>query len=119
MKKLSLIILAGLLSLSCNAEERVNIDNSLSACLMLQKGEVQKAENLLLYKTNWELKDNIGNCGCKSALLSYSVYMVENDNLISYGKLSSLYKKQVSFVLSSDNAVYKDAKYKMEISCAN
>lgn len=119
MKKLSVLMLAGLLSLSCNAEERVTIDNLLSACLIMQKGEVQEMENLLLYKTSWDLKDNIGNCGCKSAALSYSVYLVKNEKLMSHGMLSSLNKKQVTFVLSSDNGIYKDAQYKLAISCAN
>ncbi|MBI3187644.1 MAG: DUF2195 family protein [Gammaproteobacteria bacterium] len=118
MKKLSVLILAAVLSLSCNAEERVTIDNSLSACLIIQKGEIQAMDNLLLYKTSWELKDNIGNCGCKSAALSYSVYLVKNEKLMSLGMLSSLNKKQVTFVLSSDNGLYKDAEYKLTLSCA-
>ncbi|MCW8935341.1 MAG: DUF2195 family protein [Gammaproteobacteria bacterium] len=111
--------LSGIFSTSCNASDNVILDNSLKNCIDIKSITVTDSDNLLLLKTQWKIKDNIGTCGCKSAAFSYSVYIDGNDKLMSFGIMSSLNKSSSSFVLSSDNSIYKTSKYNISINCAN
>jgi len=109
----------GIFSTPCNASDNVILDNSLKQCIEIENITVIDSDNLLLLKTQWKIKDNIGACGCKSAAFSYSVYIDGNDKLMSFGIMSSLNKSSSSFVLSSDNSIYKTSKYNVSISCVN
>lgn len=113
------MMLSGVFSTSCNASDNVTLDNSLKNCIEIKSTTVTDSDNLLLLKTQWNIKDNIGACGCKSSAFSYSVYLNGKDKLMSFGIMSSLNKSSSSFVLSSDNSIYKTSKYNVSISCAN
>ena len=112
-------LFSGIFSVACNASDNVILDNSLNRCIEFENITIKESENLLLLKSKWNIKDNIGTCGCKSAAFSYSVYINGSDKLMSFGIMSSLNKNSSSFVLSSDNTIYKTSKYKVSISCAN
>ena len=106
-------------SLSCNAADKIIMDNSLKDCLQLNNTSITRKNNLLLLEASLHMNETIGACGCKSAAFSYSVYRDKNEKFISYGMLSSINKNKVTLVLSSDNSIYKDSKYKVSISCSN
>jgi hypothetical protein len=119
IQRCALLLIVSLFSLSCQASDTVVINSLLEACITISKTKIQKVDNLLLLKTTWNLKDNIGNCGCKSAAMSYSVYRLKSEKLMSHGIISTFNKMQATFVLSSDNTIYKNTHYKLAINCAN
>ena len=107
---------------ACNAEysmEKITIDNILDQCIKINKKSIENNNNLLLLHTVWDVKRNIGKCGCKSALISYDVHEKEHHKLMSHGVLSSLSKQEFYFVISSDGSIYKEVDYLVSINCSS
>lgn len=121
MKKILIILIVMFGTQLCHAENDINkvrIDNQLTHCLQINKQTLISTNNLLLLHSTWEMKSNIGECGCKSAVVSYHVY--ENNNkLISLGKFTGLDKDIFYFVISSDVRHARTSDYLLTISCAN
>lgn len=121
MIKTSIFLILLFFSASCSSMptgEEIEIDSIISNCIDIEKENLEKHENLLLLNTLWKMKTNIGECGCKSAALSYRVEIKENTP-ISSGVISSLKKKRFKFVLSSDNKLFLNDKYRIIINCKN
>jgi len=122
MKKLLSLLVLCCVAQACNAEysmDKITINNILDQCIKINKKSIENKNNLLLLHTVWDVKSNIGECGCKSALISYDVHEVKNKKLMFHGVLSSMNKKEFYFVISSDGSIYKEAGYKVSISCSS
>ncbi len=77
MKKLLSLLVMGCVAQACNAEysmDKITIDNILDQCINVNKKNIVNKNNLLLLHTVWDVKSNIGECGCKSALISYGIH---------------------------------------------
>jgi len=65
----------------CMAEREhstaVEIDNSLQACIDISKVEIAEDGQKLFLDTLWMNKLPTSECGCKSAMMSYSVKWAE------------------------------------------
>lgn len=122
MKQFIYLSILMVFSLSCSAQvvgENITIDNILSNCISINKKKLAFNGDLLLLDTSWDVKNNIGACGCKSAALSYDVHVIGNNDHVSRGVVSTLNKKSYSFVINTDNSIFKKAKYRLSISCKN
>ncbi|MFV1984816.1 MAG: DUF2195 family protein [Thiohalomonadales bacterium] len=122
--KLFILIFIFLLPVSkfCYAENNINniiIDSILTDCIKIKKNELVAYHNFLFLDTSWDVKNNIGNCGCKSALIQYDVNLISDQQHIVHGVVSSLKKKNHEFIINSDNSIFKNERFKLIINCAN
>jgi hypothetical protein len=114
-----LLIFTCAFTVSCDSEERVILDNMLGQYLVFSGAELVESETLLLYSAKSKLKDNVGLCGCKSAVIAYSVHLEAGDQLVSYGVFSTLNKERYNFVIGSDKTIFKSSNFKLAITCSN
>jgi len=122
MKTIICILVVWSVTQTCAAwysADKILIDNILHKCIKISKKNIELKNNLLLLHAVWDVKKNIGQCGCKSAAISYDVYEHKVKLLISHGILVTLNKKEFDFVISSDNTIYKNSEYLLSINCLN
>lgn len=99
------------------AHAEVVIENTLQACVTMKPGKTSVQGAGLFLHTDWEVQKSTGECGCKSALVSYRVSM--RGEVIASGVLSSLNRTGYDFLINPDAGVaYKD-KYTLFVGCAN
>ncbi len=53
---------------------KLEVENSLDDCVLVSIDNVHMYRNILLAKMTLDLKKEIGYCGCRSAIASYTVY---------------------------------------------
>ena len=129
---ISLIILFSLIAITCVAQHKknddaplgsdVNITNDLNACIKIIPEQPVEANGLLTLKTSWETEKNIGECGCKSALMSYYVNNISDPKTskrILEAVISSLGKKEYNFIINADTSIKYKGNYELTISCKN
>ena len=112
------IACVGLAACSSVAAE-VTIENSLAQCITLTAGEPARQGAGVYLPTEWALTKVTGECGCKSALISYRVTAGPRDEVIATGVLSSLSKKSFAFLINPDANVRYDGRYTLFVACAN
>jgi len=96
----------------------VDIDNSLHSCIeMSESGIIEDDQNVFL-DTLWVNKLPIGDCGCKSAAMSYSVKLADGDKLVSYGVISSFDKRGYKFLINHDSSINYKSRFKLSIGCS-
>ena len=92
------------------------------ACVNIIPGKTLEVNGLLLLETNWQNQKSVGECGCKSALMNYSVNVqngTKTGKIITEAVISSLEKKEHNFVLNADASIKYNDNYEITISCKN
>jgi len=121
MRRYLLIISSLIFAQSCVAQndlDNVVIDNKvLSKCLTIKKNKIENYGNAIFLDAALDIKDNIGVCGCKSALLKYDVTLLDSGVSITHGLVSTLNKHQYKFVINTDNSIYKNKKFRLAVNC--
>jgi hypothetical protein len=97
----------------------VTIENSLAQCIALTAAQPVRQGAGLYLPTVWAVSKVTGECGCKSALVSYRVTAGSRDEVIATGVLSSLNKKSFAFLINPDASIRYDDRYELFVGCAN
>jgi len=108
----------GLASACSSAHGDVAIENTLDACIGLQSAKLAKIESALFLPTTWTVRKSTGECGCKSALISYRVTAGPRSEVIATGVLSSLHKQSYAFLINPDASIAYGQQYSLFICCA-
>lgn len=128
----SLVVLLAVIGITCFAQQRpvvsddaqkkVKVTNNLDECLKITSEETVETNGMLMLKTNWQSEKSIGECGCKSALMTYSVSASSkgkiNRNILE-ATISSLEKKEYNFILNADTTVRYSGSYEITLNCTN
>lgn len=117
---LRLVVLAALAFVTACSDARadVAIENTLDACIALTPAKPAKVEGALFLPTTWTVHKSTGECGCKSALISYRVTAGARSEVIATGVLSSLHKQSYAFLINPDASIAYGQQYSLFIGCA-
>lgn len=105
----------------------VHFLNDLDGCVKLTAGDVEKVHNLLLVSTQLQVLQSIGECGCKSAVMSYRARLngrpASSADII--GRINTLVRQTpdaaeaVYLVLASDAALApRTESVSVDVTCA-
>ncbi len=108
----------GLATACSRAGADVAIENTLDACIALTAAPLAKIENALFLPTTWAVRKSTGECGCKSALISYRVTAGPRSEVIATGVLSSMNKGSYAFLINPDAGIAYGQQYSLFIGCA-
>ncbi|HEY6641985.1 DUF2195 family protein [Povalibacter sp.] len=115
----ALVLAAVGLTTACSgANADVAIENTLHACVTLTPAKISQMGSSLFLPTAWAVHKSTGECGCKSALISYRVTAGPRDEVIATGVLSSMNKTNYAFLINPDAGIAYDAKYTLFVGCA-
>lgn len=99
------------------AEPRINIDNTLYKCVDIAPDGLTFFGHTVLLKTRWEWRKSTGECGCKSALISYTASSA-NGVAMAAGILSVMrQQREFNFVVNPDSSVAHPLPFKLLITC--
>lgn len=96
------------------------IENELAACVSIAPIAKTESGNLLILKAKWQSAKPIGECGCFSALATYTS-TVENHGtrqILQEGLIAFTGEAEKSFVLSSEPRLIESRKIHLRITCA-
>lgn len=101
-------------------EPTVAITNDVNECIVVKPEKVRAVDGKLLLDTNWTVNKVTGDCGCKSALLTYHVSVEKNTHQyeLLYSHFSSLHDK-FTFLINADASYGNFDRYILSISCKN
>ena len=122
MSYYKLLLISLLFSQSCVGQSNLDdiiIDNIVNNCIKIKINKIENYSNALLLDTSWDIINNTGSCGCKSALLKYDVKTINSNEYITHGLFSTLNRQHFKFVINTDNSIFKNAKYNLIINCSN
>ena len=120
MNRRAVVLMAvGLASACSSVLGDVAIDNTLDACIALTPAQPAKIDSALFLPTTWTVHKSTGECGCKSALISYRVTAGPRSEVIASGVLSSLNKRSYAFLINPDASIAYGQQYSLFIGCAS
>lgn len=98
----------------------LNIHNTLSACVAIYIRDTSIHANMLLANTVFQLRKPIGECGCRSALVSYdSVTTVNTAQQVLQNGLIGISKSgNKTLALASEQALVTDRQIQLQFRCA-
>lgn len=100
---------------ACAAQRPVTFVNDLERCVALERGELVQHGNLLLYDVQLKVPQNIGHCGCKSALASYRVF--EGERPVRLERLVLKESRQAYLVIATDAGSPPDEALSISLGC--
>jgi hypothetical protein len=115
------VALAVLTLLRAASAADIRIENDLPACVAIHLDRLRPYENLIVANAAFEMWKAVGNCGCKSAEIGYSVYALVDghENFVIAGKVGAMQSRQALLVLSPDRRDDDPRRdIKLELSCA-
>ena len=124
-RKLSFPILVNFIlvasAIATPQEQSVNLNNRIAACNKVSIEKVFIHNNLVLADASISPIKSAGYCGCKSAVLSYSVRIdkMRKKQQGEYGRFLSFYSGKYTFVIDRDySKKTANRKYNLSIQCA-
>jgi hypothetical protein len=98
----------------------LHIRNELSACVAIHIVDTSIHANMVLANTAFQLRKSIGECGCRSALVSYaSVISVNTAQQVLQNGLISISKSgNRTLVLASEQALVAGKEMQLRFNCA-
>jgi hypothetical protein len=91
-----------------------------AAAVRIENDLLRSYENLIVANASFEMWKAVGNCGCKSAEIGYSVYVLVdgNENCVIGGKVGAMQSRQARLVVDPDRRD-DDSRHdiKLELSC--
>lgn len=100
---------------ACAAQGPVTFVNDLKSCVTLERGELVEHGNLLLYDVQLEVPENIGNCGCKSAVASYRVF--EGERPVRLERLVLKESRQAFLLIDTDAGSLSKEALSISLGC--
>ncbi len=97
-----------------------SISNALSACVAIHIRDTSLHASMLLADTIFQLRKSIGECGCRSALVSYdSVTRVNTaQQILQTGLIGLNNSGNKTLVLASEQALVADKQIQLRFHCA-
>lgn len=107
-------------SIAAASDENIDINNQLSQCSEIHNPKLVTDGSVPVLSFDLVLKESIADCGCKSALGVFSVY-VQSGSAESYliGGKVALGKEGKKFIpVAADNNLISAARLMVSFSCA-
>jgi hypothetical protein len=100
--------------------QHITLSNSLSGCIHVESVETATSHGIPLLKLTYRTVQNLGQCGCKSALASYRVSLIQGKALseILTGKISFPTSGESYLPLSSGQQMIGGNGIRIHFSCA-
>lgn len=98
----------------------VNIGNELSACVAIHIKNTSIYDNMVLADTVFQLRKSIGECGCRSALVSYDSITSVNtaQQVLQNGLIGITRSGSKTLVLASEQTLIADKQMQLRLRCA-
>ncbi len=121
--KYNILILILIFTSSCAfADKKIEIimENSLNDCISVKQLEPVFEKEIPFVKVNYETIKAVSNCGCKSALLSYSTNVILDgyESSLLSGKLILPKNKTFELPIATSKKLIGNNKIKMRLSCS-
>ncbi|WP_345427515.1 DUF2195 family protein [Halioxenophilus aromaticivorans] len=102
------------------AQPALEVNNPISDCLYITNQSIRDKSGTLHLAARLDFKKPIGYCGCKSAMVSYHTYIVENElaRRINAGTFNSLDSRIDTIELAKLNDAKEDQTLKLLFGCA-
>ena len=100
----------------------IYVENTLEKCVAINSKSLIYFGDMPLLKMNIRHISNIGNCGCKSAISSYTVFQTieGHESFIMSGEFTFLGRKEVKLPIAVHKQfIVKFTDVRIAISCAN
>ncbi|HLU03599.1 MAG TPA: DUF2195 family protein [Advenella sp.] len=98
----------------------LNIGNELSACVAIHIKNTSIYDNMVLADTVFQLRKSIGECGCRSALVSYDSITSVNtaQQVLQNGLIGITRSGSKTLVLASEQTLIADKQMQLRLRCA-
>ncbi|MEI8571417.1 DUF2195 family protein [Methylomonas sp. LW13] len=103
-----------------NEPESIQLNNQLSACIAVNDIQTSIENGIPVLSFDAKIIKSIAECGCKSALGSYSVMakMAEYQSYIIVGKVAFTKSEHKYWPLSAEQGLIDKRKLEIVLSCA-
>ncbi|TSP11676.1 DUF2195 family protein [Cupriavidus campinensis] len=115
------IVLATFVGIASAADvEKITFQNDLSACVAIKETKTATASNVVLANTTIQLRKPIGECGCLSALATYtsSVNRAGVRQILQEGLVGLKSGGEKSLVLATEPALVTNKAVQVRLACA-
>jgi hypothetical protein len=98
----------------------LKISNALSACVTIHITDTSVHANMLLADTVFQLRKPIGECGCRSALVSYDTVTSVNaaQQVLQNGLIGITKSDNKTLVLASEQPLVAAKQLQLRFHCA-
>lgn len=105
---------------TANERESIQLNNQLSACIAVNDVQTSIENGIPVLSFDVQIKQSIAECGCKSALGSYSVMakMAEYQSYIIGGKVAFTKSEHKYLPLSAEQGLINKRNLEIVLSCA-
>jgi len=117
---LPVLLTAALYGTTAHAAGSVKFENALKACVDIKSGSPSTANGQLVLPTTMDVKQIIAECGCKSAVASYTSQVQRNGylSLLQSGTFSLWQSGTHTLTLASDSELVGDSGIVLTLGCA-
>lgn len=115
------ILICSCASFAESTAYKVSVDNQLKECLTINKVESYASNGMPMLKFDYKTVSSTADCGCKSALSSYSAHAIY-ENYESYligGKMRFEEKGEILLPAATSASIIGSSEIKVYFSCAN
>lgn len=95
---------------------KLQFDNSLSQCIAIKSHSTQQISNTRLFNLNYQYKQSIAGCGCKSTLAQYRTFTPHQE--LSAGLIDFREKKSLNLTLSNTDLLLTQTPVTVSFNCA-
>lgn len=98
---------------------RYRLENRLSACVVIENETASWRGDIAVLELRYDLAKSTGECGCKSALLSYASYaeLADSERYLIGGALKLTGSDAVTLPLMADKDLLGDAAVHVSLGC--
>ena len=100
----------------------IYVENTLEKCVAINSKSLMYFGDMPLLKMDISHISEIGNCGCKSAISSYTVFqtIAGHESLLMLGEFTFLWQKELDLPIAvQKQLIAKLADVKIVIACSN
>ena len=100
----------------------IKVENNLERCVTINSKNLIYFGDMPLLKMDISHISEIGNCGCKSAISSYTVFqtIAGHESLLMFGEFTFLGRKELNLPIAvQKQLIAKLADVKIVIACSN
>ena len=116
-----LFAFASLLASEFAFSSGISINNELNSCVPINIIKRTEINNIAIASAQVSLKKPIGDCGCFSALATYTSTVFRNgaEQILQEGLISFIKTAEKDIVLTSEPSLLENQRIILTISCTN
>jgi hypothetical protein len=116
-----LFAFASLLASEFAFSSGISINNELNSCVSINIIKRTEINNIAIASAQVSLKKPIGDCGCFSALATYTSTVFRNgaEQILQEGLISFIKTAEKDIVLTSEPSLLENQRIILTISCTN